>query len=228
MLSLRDAGWAVVNLACGLGRPEDHECRRAELAEACQRAGFDLQITEPPIAMSGGDDATAAELRVMHAVAACVQRVSPRLVIAPSPGEAHPAHALVARGTLRAIESAERPLRVALWGLWASLPVTTTVVGLADPVLARVIFALQAHRSQILRTPYDELVRARARASAVLEPERALGFGSALGRGPQLAGALCELRFDPAEGWSQALPRVLHGAQALAISPEWRPVDRPL
>lgn len=44
LLRLRDAGWSVVNLACSLGRPAQHARRRAELEEACARAGFALRI----------------------------------------------------------------------------------------------------------------------------------------------------------------------------------------
>lgn len=47
-MALRDAGWYVVNLACGLGRPAHAERRRAELAEACRRAGFELVIPGEP------------------------------------------------------------------------------------------------------------------------------------------------------------------------------------
>ena len=39
LMALRDAGWRIVNLACGLGRPAQHQRRRAEVEEACRRAG---------------------------------------------------------------------------------------------------------------------------------------------------------------------------------------------
>ena len=50
LMALRDAGWRVVNLACGLGRPAQHQRRRAEVEEACRRAGFELLPCEPPLA----------------------------------------------------------------------------------------------------------------------------------------------------------------------------------
>ena len=49
LMALRDAGWRVVNLACGLGRPAQHQRRRAEVEEACRRAGFELLPCEPPL-----------------------------------------------------------------------------------------------------------------------------------------------------------------------------------
>ncbi|MGO9823020.1 MAG: PIG-L family deacetylase, partial [Solirubrobacteraceae bacterium] len=49
LMGLRDAGWRVINFACALGRPEDHGRRRAELTRACELAGFELVIADPPV-----------------------------------------------------------------------------------------------------------------------------------------------------------------------------------
>ena len=39
LLGLREAGHRVINLACSLGRPEQQDRRRAEVTDACRRAG---------------------------------------------------------------------------------------------------------------------------------------------------------------------------------------------
>ena len=48
MLALQASGHRIINAACGLGRPEDHERREAEVRESCRRAGFELLISESP------------------------------------------------------------------------------------------------------------------------------------------------------------------------------------
>jgi LmbE family N-acetylglucosaminyl deacetylase len=228
LVCLRDAGVPVVNLACGLGRSDDHARRRAELEEACARAGFGLETVQPPVAMSRGDDLAAAEERVAAAVADALRRLAPALVVSPSPRDLHHAHELVARAAVRAVEEVGAVQRVAFWGLWATLPVTTTVVGLPAEVVERVAVALEAHRGELARTPYADLVRARARSAALVEPERALGFGSVHpGAGLAYAEALWELRFRAGDGWSQARPRVVCGADVLSAAPEWTAAVRP-
>ena len=69
LMALRDAGWRIVNLACGLGRPEQHERRLAELEEACRRAGFELRLCDPPLALSADDDLRAAEVTLVDRLA---------------------------------------------------------------------------------------------------------------------------------------------------------------
>jgi LmbE family N-acetylglucosaminyl deacetylase len=224
----REAGTPVIVLACGLGRPGDQERRRRELATACARAGFDLVVADPPVAMGRDDDLAAAEAQVAVHVAGELSRHRPALVLAPSPRDAHHAHELVARATLRAVEETGAEQRLAFWGLWANLPSTTTVVALPSGVIDRVVAALDAHRGELERAPYGELVRARAAAAAILEPERALGFG-VRHPGPQLAfaEALWELRYAPGEGWTEAAPRVVSGADVIASEPSWTRVGRP-
>ena len=60
LMGLRAHGHRVINLACSLGRPDQQERRRAEVTEACARAGFELIVHEPPLAISLNDDAFAA------------------------------------------------------------------------------------------------------------------------------------------------------------------------
>jgi len=104
LMALRDAGHEILNVACSLGRPEQEETRRAELEEACRRAGFELLVPE---------EGFEAVLRERHA----------DLVVGPSPHDRHPFHETVGRALVAA-----RPERLWLWGLWGALPFPTTIV----------------------------------------------------------------------------------------------------
>ena len=111
LMALRDAGWRVVNLACGLGRPEQHERRRAELEDSCSRAGFELLPCEPPLALSAGDDLGGTEDTLVRMLGELLRELSPGLVCAPSPHDAHHAHELVGRAAARALEQHPVPCR---------------------------------------------------------------------------------------------------------------------
>src|SRR5579862_5666598 len=84
LMALRDAGWRVVNLACGLGRDPDRERRRAELIEACRRARFELVVPE-------GDRA------ISESIAAAIDGFGVSLVAGPSPHDIHPTHEAAGR-----------------------------------------------------------------------------------------------------------------------------------
>ena len=121
LMALRDAGWQIVNVACGLGRRAQHQRRRAEVEEACRRAGFALLTCDPPLDLSAGDDLAAAE-------DALVALLAQLLVCAPSPHDGHHAHELVGRAALRAIEAYDaRKPALWLWGIWADLPFPTLI-----------------------------------------------------------------------------------------------------
>ena len=159
LLGLRAHGHRVINLACGLGRPDQHERRRAELEEACERADFELVV---------GDAASAGEL---------IEREGVQLLVAPDREDAHPAHAAVAA------EAAEAAAATGVawwsWGLWRDLARPTLFSGFGEERLARLQHVLAAHSGELERNDYAELLRARAVAARVLGAERVFGFGSA-------------------------------------------------
>jgi LmbE family N-acetylglucosaminyl deacetylase len=193
LMALRDAGWRVVNLACGLGSEvADRERRRAELVEACRRARFELRLAAP--------DA--------EEIAAAVAETGAELVVSPSPHDGHPAHELVAREARTALASPDPgPPRWWLWGLWADLPLPTLLVIFDDERRREIDHALGAHATQLARSDLSRLLAARAQAAAVLGPERVLGFGTP-GTGAPYAELLTEL--VPAAGsWRAGAPRVL-------------------
>src|SRR3954470_6792463 len=90
LLRLRDAGHRIVNLACSLGRPADHDRRRAEVPEAGARAGFGLLVPEPPLGLSRDDDRDAATATLAATVGRLVDDLAVGLVVAPPPHDRSP------------------------------------------------------------------------------------------------------------------------------------------
>jgi LmbE family N-acetylglucosaminyl deacetylase len=182
LMALRDAGHEIVNLACSFGRPDDAATRRAELEEACRRAGFELVADTEP-----------GEL---------LRERSFDLVIGPSPHDRHPAHETIGRALVAAA-----PERLWLWGLWGALPFPTTIVEYGDDRLGEILHALEAHESQVSRNDFRRLVTGRGQASTVLGAELVFGFGS-----PGLGGPYAELTTEVVRaggGWRLGAARVL-------------------
>jgi LmbE family N-acetylglucosaminyl deacetylase len=165
LLGLREHGHRVINLACSLGRAQERrERRRAEVVEACARAGFELIVLEP-----SRDDLAAVARGV-------IERERVDLVVAPDREEVHPVHAEVAAAALAAAEATGA--RLWTWGLWRDLARPTLFSGFGEERLARLQHALAAHRGELERNDFQELLRARAVASRVLGAERVFGFGA--------------------------------------------------
>jgi LmbE family N-acetylglucosaminyl deacetylase len=206
LLLLRDAGWRIVNLACSLGRPSQIACRRAELERACVAVGFELDVIEPPVALSRGDDLDAAAARIAAVIADRFTVWQPSVVVAPGPRDGHHAHEAVAQAVARAVVSIGAAQTVWWWELWGQLSTATLLVPV-ESVLDRVCAALAEHRSQLARNDYERLVRSRANVASVLGPERVFGFGHA-GVPYAAAEILCETAFD-GTSWRFCPPRSL-------------------
>jgi len=163
LLGLRAHGHRVINLACTLGRAQDRRRRRrAELEEACQRAGFELIVLE-----RSDLESTAREV---------IERERVELVVAPDPEDAHPAHAEVAAAADAAAQAGRAQLW--RWGLWRDLARPTLFSGFGEERMAQLQHVLAAHRGELERNDYPELMRARAIAARVLGAERVFGFGA--------------------------------------------------
>jgi LmbE family N-acetylglucosaminyl deacetylase len=208
LLGLRAAGHRVVNLACGLGRPEQHATRRAELEAACDRADFELVVHEPPLAMSRGDDLDGARAAIVRAALEQIEREHVALLISPAPEDAHHAHRAVG---LAARDAAERAgIRWWSWGLWRDLEAPTLFSGFGEERLAVLQQVLAAHAGELARADLAALLRARAIAARVLGAERIWGSGTA-GREEPYAELLSE--WVPAPGGLVAgQPRALDPA----------------
>jgi LmbE family N-acetylglucosaminyl deacetylase len=223
LMALRDAGWRVMNVACGLGRPAQHQRRRAEVEEACRRARFDLVTCDPPLLLSAGDDLAGAEETLVDMLGHVFAEFAPALVCSPSPHDGHHAHELVGRAARRALEAhpgTAPPLW--LWGLWADLPFPTLIAPFGQARLAEIQHALAAHASELARLPLDRLLEARAVLNAVLGEERVHGSGLTGDPAVELAELLCEVVLTPA-GWQLGGSRRFD-AEAPLASPSARPI----
>ncbi len=193
LMALRDAGWRVVNLACGMGGPKQRPRREAELREACRLAGFELLLS-PSATMPSGGDPAAARAELEAAVGVAIEEIEPALIASPSPYDRHPAHLLVAAATRAALErrGGGAP-RWWMWALWGSLPRPTLATEFGEDRLGQILAALGAYHGELRRNDYRRLVKGRAEASACLAPELLFGFGSEARRGPPYVELLCEV-----------------------------------
>jgi LmbE family N-acetylglucosaminyl deacetylase len=210
-------GWRVVNLACSLGRPADHERRQAELFEAAARIGFDTVVMDPLAAISGSDDLVRAEHVIAEAVEALVDKLSADLVVAPHPHDGHHGHEAVGRGVRRTLSQFHRKLPWWMWGLWADLPSPTLYVPFGEDTLSSVAHALDAHAGENARNAFHRLLPARAVAATVLGTERVFGFGAAQADPAPYAELLSEVIFDGAD-WRRGVPRVFDVTRPLPES----------
>ncbi len=172
LLGLRDAGHRIINLACSLGRPDQHERRRAEVTDACERAGFELVIHDPPLALSLDDDAFAARKLLGATVERLIAEERVDLLISPDRDDAHHAHKTVA--------AVARTAGVTwwTWGLWRDLARPTIFSPFGEGRLAQLQQVLGAHRGEVDRNDYHDLLRSRAISARILGAERVFGFGS--------------------------------------------------
>jgi LmbE family N-acetylglucosaminyl deacetylase len=211
LLRMLAAGHRVVNLACSLGRPDQEERRSREVAEACRRAGFELEILDPPLRLSGDD-----QQRLADEVRRRVEALGVGLVVAPTPHDGHPGHEVVGRAVRDALAADGAP-RLWLWALWAELPLPTLFVPFGEPELERATHALSAHAGEVGRNDYVELLRCRGVTSRVLGAERVFGFGEP-GRDVPYAELLTEVAFAGGEWWAGS-PRVPDPTDPLAAVP---------
>ena len=153
LLGLRDAGHRIINLACSLGRPDQHERRRAEVIDACERAGFELVIHDPPLGLSLDDDAFAARKLLGATVERLIADERVDLLISPDRDDAHHAHKTVA--------AVGRTAGVTwwTWGLWRDLARPTIFSAFGDRRLAELQHVLAAHRGEVVRNDYFDLLR---------------------------------------------------------------------
>lgn len=179
LLALREAGWRVVNLTCSLGSGDQRERRRAEVTEACRRAGFVSEILDDPLPdpLPSGS-AQDAGARLVPALRDAVARLGPRVVVAPSPHDRHRGHEVVGRAAVEVCAAEGGVERLWLWGLWADLPFPSLAVAYGEGRMEEILAALAAHAGELRRNDYRRLVRGRAEMLAVVGPERAFGFGT--------------------------------------------------
>jgi LmbE family N-acetylglucosaminyl deacetylase len=211
LMALRDAGWKVVNLTCSLGAEAQRDRRRAEVTEACRRAGFVSEILEDPLPdpLPGAFDGTRLVGDLRHVVT----RLRPRVVVAPSPHDRHRGHEAVGRAVVEVCAGEAVVERLWLWGLWADLPFPSLAVAYGDERMDEILAALGAHAGELARNDYRRLVRGRAEMLAVAGPERVFGFGAA-GAASAFVEVLTEVGRS-GDHWTLARPRWLDTGDAV-------------
>jgi LmbE family N-acetylglucosaminyl deacetylase len=219
LFALRDAGFDIVNLACGLGRSEQHARRTAELREACRRADFGLELPPKPIALSSSDDPVEARHELMDLIAKTATRLQPVLIVSPQPHDRHRAHELVARAVRDVVvdHRAGNCSRWWMWGLWGDLPLPTIEVAFDERRLDEITGALEAHEQELGRNDYRRLIRGRGEMNASRGPELVFGFGSSGEPGPYVE-LLTEAVFTNGR-WLLGTPRRLDPTSAMSEPP---------
>jgi LmbE family N-acetylglucosaminyl deacetylase len=179
-MALRDAGWRIVNLACGLGRRGQRRRREAELREACELAGFELRLPgSSRDSVSDEEEEPARRASLSGLVSREIKALSPSVVLSPGVGDRHPSHRVVAEAVCEAIAASRSPRpRWWMWELWGSLPQPTIGTLFDQARLDEVLTALAAHSGELERNDYRRFVRARAEMNVSLAAELLFGFGS--------------------------------------------------
>jgi hypothetical protein len=180
------------------------------LKRACELAGFELVIADPLARIGADDDLQLAQRTVAAAIETLLEHGEAPLLLGPSPHDGHHGHEVVGRAICDAVESRGGPCEVMFWGLWGDLPMPNVITGFGADRLAEIQRALAAHAGELARNRFDQLLAARAKANAVLGPERVFGFGS-----PGLRHEYAELLMDV--GWSAG------GGWRLAAAHEFDP-----
>jgi hypothetical protein len=218
LLALRDAGHRVINLACSLGQPDQVTRRRMEVERACRRAGWELIIHDPLLAISRDDDLAQAQAQLRATVQQLADAERVDIVVAPSPHDGHHGHEVVGRAARDAVIGLEPSPCLWLWGLWADLPFPTLYSGFGRRRMWRVLRVLSSHRGEISRNDYRLLVRARATANRVLGCERVFDFGAKM-REQRYAELLTEALVRDGVWWT-GVPRELDPrAPLLGVEP---------
>lgn len=212
---LHAAGWRIVNLACGLGRPEQHERRGRELAAALAEWGFEDERIDPPVPIGGRDDLVAARTRIAAEVTGMLARLRPAVVVSPHEDDAHHGHETVARAVMTALgrgSGADPAVRWWAWGLWRDLAAPNVLVPVTAEVVDRAERSLAHHAGELRRAPYGGLPAARGRVAAALGWERVFGFGSASALSTPYADLLLERVWSGVD-WVAPAGYVLSGRQ---------------
>lgn len=207
LLRLSDAGARVIVVACGLGRPADHDRRRRELEAATATAGFELVVRDPPAALASNDDLDATRATLVPWLVELIDGFGAELVVGPQLHDVHPAHEAVAQAIRDAIPAARQAPVWWAWGIWADLPVPTLLVPAAHDLVDRALAMLACYSGELARNDYADMVRATGRLAAIRGVERVLGFGSAALPGVLHAELLTELG-RTGDGWRFGEPRV--------------------
>lgn len=208
LAGLVEHGHRVINVACSLGRANDHHRRHDELTRAASIIGFETVILDPLASIGGDDDRTAGARRVSEALAMLVNSVGADIVVSPHLHDSHHGHEAVARGVRDYLVSS--PGRVWwMWGLWADLPMPTIYAPYDEDTAGVVLRSLAEYHGENARSGYDRMYTGRAATYRCLGSERVFGFGSPSASPAPYADLLTEARYTGTR-WELAAPKVLN------------------
>lgn len=207
LLHLAASGARVVVVACGLGRPPDHDRRRGELVDATRAGGFELVVRDPPAALGSGDDLARTERDLVPWLAGLIDDLGADLVMSPHIHDAHPAHEAVARAVRDAVVRSARHPVWWTWGLWADLRTPAVLFPCRPELVERAVRMLACYPGELARNDYLDLLRSAGRLAAIRGVERVLGFGHAALPGVRHAELLGESSWIDGR-WCAGVPRV--------------------
>ncbi|WP_428978312.1 PIG-L deacetylase family protein [Trujillonella endophytica] len=207
LLAARRSGLRVINLVCSLGRPPDHQRRRQEVECAARLSGIQLEVLQPPLGLSRGDDLEAAEELLCQTLRQLIDEYRPALIIGPHERDAHHAHELVGRVTRRSIEDSGHKGPWWAWGLWADLLQPTLYFSYSDDLMSDALRCLQCYAGENARNDYIRLAQARGTVQSVIGSERIFGFGA--GRASELPYATLFTEEIFNGGWRLGVKRVV-------------------
>jgi LmbE family N-acetylglucosaminyl deacetylase len=211
LMSLRDEGWRVINVACGFGRPAQHARREGEAIEAARRARFELQLLSPQL--SGAYDRDE-QLLLARSIEALVREQKPEILVSPNPHDRHRAHELVARAARDALVAlAEDAPAWWMWSIWGVLPLPNIATAFDEERLNEIIGALEAYGGELERNDYRRLVHGRAEMDGSRAPELLFGFATDTAS-VDYAELLTEVQFADAR-WLLGVPRWIEPSEPL-------------
>lgn len=214
LMQLKREGYRVVNLACTLGRRGQHDRRKAELREACRRAGFELRIADPLIAMSSGDDMLLARRQCEDAIKRACVELQPDIIVSPGPQDVHHAHELVGSSVRYSLERLRKPPVWWIYDTWGSLPYPTLYFPFGKHTMDEVLHVLGAHVGENDRNDYKKMVLSRAGLAAVIGTEKVFGFGAKLVSDDPYAELLTEAKLSQGR-WVEGSHRILDARRPL-------------
>lgn len=181
LLELQRRGYHIVSLAVSLGRPEQHDRRRAELEDATDRAGFELVIPDEPASISGGDDMDVARAHVTAMVSDEIKKRRPVAIVSPGIHDAHHGHEVVAEAVRASLIETTPKGESARWWMyktWGHIVVPNIIAPFDEAALAQVNHVLAAHAGENARNDYEAMVANSTAANVEWGSERVFPFGS--------------------------------------------------
>lgn len=185
----QESNWRVVNIAVTLGsKTERRASRWAELQDACAHLDFELHsatgedaraLTEVHPARRTADPAGWAAL--VAPVRGWIERLQPRVIVAPHLLDGHGAHigtALLVRDAL-AQAQVRGPVHVLGTEYWNTQLEPALMVQVAPAMVAQLMQALALHVGEVARNPYHLSLPAWFIDSARRGAERVMPPGSA-------------------------------------------------